>query len=270
MVMSAASTSFRLHGKECEISGAKVRRAMRIFNRELRKVEPESGSGYVLIDKGLPYPPKRILGLIIGARGTPDYQRIPGYSGGERTNRVFRQLGFTVRRASRVLKRSTGRWKVSIPAPVELTAEVFRQKWTLLNRRSKFPDCPGVYVLAYSSGKLTGRRVSEDDVFYVGMSNHAGLAKRLYQFQMAIEYGHGHSGGKRFFHDYTKEKGYSKLSAREKSHFYVAAVSVPCVTSKRSRTPLDLRKMGAVAAAECEVLARIRQVSGAEPDLNSQ
>lgn len=162
------------------------------------------------------------------------------------------------------------------PIAERLVGRLFRSRWCDLDKRYlELPDAkyPGVYLLAYSKKRLLGQRVRDDDVFYVGMT-HAGVSIRLKQFIRAIKTGKGHSGGDRFFRDFTRRKGYSNM--RGKKAFFVTSFPVPCNTHKekrkgeRKRTASDLRKMALVAALEYYCLARIREKRHKEPKLNKK
>jgi hypothetical protein len=172
-----------------------------------------------------------------------------------------------------VVKRKAG---IDTPVPTvgEVIRDLFSQKWTKL-----FPeesgdaflgnaDFPGVYVIAYSNENLDGRRVHEEDIFYIGMSNHASVRSRLNRFRRVLEKGKGHAGAKRFREEWAGGTPYSRLEP--KKEFLVAWALVFCETKKKRRTPKDLRKMGAVAAAEMYALARVLERTGKEPELNEQ
>ena len=96
--------------------------------------------------------------------------------------------------------------------------------------------------------------------------SHAGVVKRLGRFIKGLEENKYHSAAKRFFRTYGKGSRYSQL--RGKGTFFFASVSVPCNVVKKSRTPLDLRKMGEVAKCEFYVLAHVKERLGDEPELN--
>lgn len=154
---------------------------------------------------------------------------------------------------------ATDRW----PKAERLVGRLFRSRW-----RDLYEDCsrlpngeyPGVYLLAYSNKRLLGESVREKDVFYVGMS-HAGVSARLKQFIRATETGKGHSGGDRFFRDRMHKRG---------KNFFVTSISLLCEAQKETRKPVDLRKMGLVAALEYYCLARILEKCGEEPALNKK
>lgn len=88
--------------------------------------------------------------------------------------------------------------------------DLFAKSWVRLDddvKKLVDSQYPGVYILAYPDDKLLGRSVKEDlagqtvteeNIFYVGVS-HAGVRKRLRQFSDGLEDGGHHSGAKRFF-----------------------------------------------------------------------
>lgn len=242
--------------------------AMQQFDRLLRAKEPSSGTKFAVLHDGKRYPPKRILGLAIGRPNNP-------FAGGKNTNGVFESLGFKVVSVGHILRppASEERTKLRRPAPrvAELTGRVFSQRWVNLHTDLERLDeiqYPGIYALAYSGDDLRNERVQEKHVYYVGMSSHAGVKSRLKQFIKGLEDGGHHSGAKRFFNEVANRVPYTRY--KDKQTFYVAAACVPCVSLKAKRTPLDLKKMGVVVAAEQNVLARIRQKTGHEPGLNKK
>lgn len=257
--------SFKIGNDSFGITRLRVKRAMSKFDKELRGREPDYGSGYAVVgDKGTWYPPKSILSLVVG-RPPADF------SGGERTNRVFRDLKFVVIKISSQMVADRLLWRIKLPKAEEVADRLFSQRWGRLHDRPlpiNNADYPGIYAVAYCSDDLTGQRVREADVFYAGMSNQAGLRRRLEQFIKGLEDGHHHSGAKRFFNVFAHGTPYSRL--RRKKTFYVAGVTVPCVTDKERRTGEELNKMGVVANAEYCVMARIRNMLGREPQLNAK
>jgi hypothetical protein len=122
---------------------------------------------------------------------------------------------------------------------------------------------PGVYVLAFltCSADLAGKRIRESQIDYVGMSS-VPLAARIRQFIVTIKGGRGHSCGKRVL----------SMDAPGKADkpIFVSSISVPCRYAKVERKPLDLQKLGTVAALEWYTLARIKQKTGREPSLNKK
>ena len=162
-----------------------------------------------------------------------------------------------------------------IPDVDRLVEDLFAKTWVRLDDDSaKLTDCqyPGVYVLAYVDEKLlghpvkedlTGDPVTEDEIFYVGMS-HAGVRKRLRQFTNGLEDGGHHSGAKRFFITVANRTPYSSFAQRKP--FFGASISVPCTSLKTARSSMDLRKMGVVAQLEWYVLARVRERAKTEQE----
>jgi len=151
----------------------------------------------------------------------------------------------------------------------ELLARFFRQKWQPFDDdvRKRLPTFPGVYALAYTVKNLAGQTVKPKNVFYVGMSNASqGLKQRLNQFHRGIRKGDSHSGAMRFFKNYLKGIPYDNATSRKK--FWIAYLSLDCVVIKDRRTPIDLRAMGKVSCLEYFVLARVKQATRKEPDLN--
>ena len=151
-----------------------------------------------------------------------------------------------------------------------LVKALFASQWRRLHEdyaRLENGQYPGVYLLAYATQNLDGKRVEEADVLYVGMS-HAGVRPRLKQFIDGIEKGSHHSGANRFFTEYTAGHDYSKLPAKKK--FFVTSLSIPCSSKKKNRSAEDLRKTGQIAALEYYVLAHIREKLGREPALNKK
>ena len=153
------------------------------------------------------------------------------------------------------------------PTVERLVTRLFTSRWQDLEDSIKLKGgrYPGVYLLAYEGQQLRGARVRPQKVFYVGMT-HAGLSRRLKQFMKGIESGEHHSGGKRFFIEVTRRKGYSRL--RAKKRFFFAAIPVLCKYKKHDRDAEDLRRMGLVTALEYFVLAHILEKCGKEPELN--
>ncbi len=260
--------TFRVGLDAFAITKKRVRAAMHRFDLHFRPNEPSSGTRFAVVDHGKLYPPKRILGLAIGRSGNP-------FAGGKNTNRVFEALGFKVKRVTQMHMPSKAEEKANLrqppPTVARLVGKLFSQRWMNLHSaigRLDNVEYPGVYVLAYGGDDLENRRVEERNVYYVGMSSHAGVRKRLSQLIKGLEDGGHHSAAKRFFKTVACGVPYSRY--RDKQTFYVATSCVPCVPNKRKRGPLDLRKMGVVSAAEQYVLARIRNKIGREPELNKK
>lgn len=125
-------------------------------------------------------------------------------------------------------------------------------------------DYPGIYCLAISESRLTGRRFSwRAGIVYVGMTNSkAGLAGRLHQFNSTISGRHVlHGGADRFRY---KHLQYSNLCA----HLYVAVAPFPCDVARL--TPKDLEIMGQVARFEYQCLAQYARRFGRLPEFNDK
>lgn len=126
---------------------------------------------------------------------------------------------------------------------------------------------PGVYLLAYSSRPLAGRRVRPAEIFYVGMSNSAGgVRQRLRQFETAIDGRNGHGPGNRFFAICARKKAFK--SSRTTSRFFYATLTFPCVSRKSEASASDFREMGRVAQLEYDALAHVLEQTGKLPKLN--
>ena len=242
------------------------------FDLRFRLLEEESGTLYAVQADGKRYPPKRILELATGAPRSTFY-------GGEPSNRIFRKLGFEI---LRIAKTYHG-WKTAkelvaekaclnlpVPAVNKLVEELFRRNWVHLHKDySKLvgSEYPGVYILAYTDKDLQNKRVTEAQVYYVGIS-HAGVRKRIKQFIIGLENAMQHSGAKKFYFKVANEIPY--LSLAKKKTFFCSSISIPCISLKSNRTALDLQKMGVVAQLECYVLARIKEKVKQEPWLNTK
>jgi hypothetical protein len=218
---------------------------------------PPGGKTYALWYKKESYPPKEILALATG-------HGVDSFGGGEQAHRVFRALGFKISFAP------TGRQdNGNIDAARELKAkekELFFKKWKNLRTKDlkKTDNRPGVYVLACRPNQLEGKRVTTENIFYVGMSKYAGVNKRLRQFLGAASGKGGHNAGTRFY------KKYRRHGIYRNANFYFATASYCCEMGKSRRSTNDLRKMGIVAALEMFVMARVKKETGSEPELNSQ
>ncbi len=265
MTTARNTIQLTIHGRPFVLTALTVRRGMRDFNTKVRLKGRDSGSRYAIFDaEGMPYPPKAILSLCTGC--------LPNeFSGGNRVNTAFKSLGFEVKRAPRAIRLGE-RWPRELPAIKVLVSRLFSQKWAkfdqqLVKRFSRRFDAkyPGVYMFAYPSAHsaLHGKRVNEADVYYVGMSNYAGLGPRLRQFWDGTQRGGKHSGANRFF----LREGPYKAGAKP---LYVVWFAVPCTTSKNGRSARDLETMGAVAYLELAAMARIRSKCEAEPSLNKK
>lgn len=151
----------------------------------------------------------------------------------------------------------------------KLLEEFFRQKWQLFEDdvRLSLPTSPGIYALAYTTKGLAEQKIKPEDVFYVGMPNaKQGLKQRLNGFHRGIRKGDSHSGAMRFFKKYLKRKSYYKVKSLKK--LWIAHLPLDCDVIKDRRTPKDLRAMGKVACLEYFVLAKVKDTTGDEPDLN--
>jgi len=247
------------------VTKARLLSAMRRYDEELRPREKESGTRYAVEYDKKRYPPKRILELATGiSRKT--------FSGGAKTNRVFSYFRcFPIRtvvstrtrfKTQAELEHEERLLNARCPSLSTLENRLFRQRWATFPgdiAKLQYAGFPGVYVIARTKQSLTGKRVRERDIYYVGMSNYAGLKKRLYQFKSGVNRGKGHSTGNR-------------LHKKKRLPPYVASVAVPCRTRKGEREPDDLRKTGIIAALEMCVLARIkaRRHDHKEPELNKK
>lgn len=228
-----------------------VLKAMSLYRNDPNRKKILSGKKYAVWNKGRSYSPKDLLSLMSeSGRST--------FSGGKETNRVFQELGFRV--CSPRPTRMKAVHSEKIPNVETLVRRLLRRTWTSLSSTvGQLEDDPGVYVIARSSRARAGKRISEEAIFYVGMSNHQGLKIRLRQFKASAEGGQGHSAGIRLRKKYEDAK----------NGLLLAYVSVPCRMKKSERCPDDLRTMGIIAAAEMYVLARVKQKVGCEPELNA-
>lgn len=246
--------SYTFDGKKYQISREAVVTAMRRFDEEFGRGSHRRGTKYFVWYRGKAYPPKEIL------RRLPQWSA-SRFSGGEATNQVFRGLEFYVGKG-----KYPGRLPGSSAPLLSLNAlkkKLMNQRWSVF--APKFPQgdagqYPGVYLFAWSDKKLEGKRISFDDIFYVGSSCTA-LQMRLNQFSQGIKRNCCHSAAMRFYERW-----------RRRSHagqsFYVAALSIPCETRKELRTEKDIHKMGRVAELEYAMLAEVKKHTGFEPLLN--
>ena len=252
--------------------------AMKEFDVRFRSTEDDSGTLYTVIENGRRYPPKRILELATGVPRSKFY-------GGKPSNDVFYGLGFHIAETEdggaspQEISKEQARRAEPVPDVNQLLKDLFAKSWVRLDddvKRLVDSQYPGVYILAYPDEKLLGRSVKEDlagqpvteeDVFYVGVS-HAGVRKRLRQFIDGLEDGGHHSGAMRFFTTVANGTPYSNFA--ERRPFFVASISVPCTPLKTTRFPLDLQKMGVVAQLEWYVLARVKAQTEQEPWLNKK
>jgi hypothetical protein len=276
------SVPFRTQVGVVRVKREQILAAMKEFDLRFRSTEDDSGRLYAVEEEGRQYPPKRILELATGVPRNKFY-------GGKPSNDVFVGLGFHIvasdgsqsGKTAEQIEKEQARLNEPIPDVNRLVEDLFARTWVRLDDDSaNLPDSqyPGVYVLAYPDEKLlghpvkedlTGDRVTEDEIFYVGMS-HAGVGKRLRQFTDGLEDGGHHAGAKRFFMTVANQTPYSSFAQRKP--FFVASISVPCTCLKAARSPMDLRKMGVVAQLEWYVLARVREraKTKTEPWLNKK
>lgn len=233
---------------------------MNAFNRAYRGRETDTGTKYAVFDEsGKPYPPKWIVSR---AAQVPTNH----FSGGTRINGILSELGFHVDRAPDVIR--SNRWPHKRPSIARLLARLFSGKWKQLTSdliREEAPSDPGVYLVAFppTNRDLNGKTVRNREICYIGMSNHAGVKKRLMQFLVSAQGRPAHCGGTRF----------CKLHGRynpAKRPIFVTWLSIPCETRKERRTAQDLLIMGAVGDLEQCALARVRQALHCEPSLNAQ
>jgi hypothetical protein len=195
------------------------------------------------------------------------------FSGGTQTNEVFKSLGFPVGKTKTVQERTEREAtdSANVPKLNNLIPRLFRKRWERLPTRKKMAEndalkSPGVYVLAFDSPELRGKKIEAQDVWYVGMTNEGGLSNRLGQFLSSATGGFGHSAGLRF-----KKFWLRRRNAKWKSTDPLFAyVEIPCETEKPWRSVKDLRRMGTVAALEYEILAKIKERTGFEPVLNKK
>jgi hypothetical protein len=152
-----------------------------------------------------------------------------------------------------------------------LVSKLFSGSWIDLHSKDPFarPELkyPGVYLVAYTSKNLTGRKATPSDVFYVGMSNSAGgLRQRLKQFKKGIEVNGLHSAAMYFFRRYCGSRPFSEAQTGKRLFF--TALAIPCVSKKSEAKPDDLREMGHVACLEYYALAHVAAKTTKNPALN--
>ncbi len=243
---------------------------------EFRATHPKQATGttYFIWFRSCAYPPKEVRAIL-------EKRSVDTFSGGGKTNQMFRNLGFTIVKGAPLLplyeESSTNRSpaRCTILALEKPINTLFQQKWVPLNEQSfkKVADpplslYPRVYMLAYTrKGLLDGKRVRVEDVFYVGMSTTA-LRTRLRQFWDGIHDNEHHSGAKRFYRRWARNTSFEKLNTD--NIFYVVTLPICCEPKKGLRTPADLENMGTVVALEYFALARIKQKLDLEPPLNKK
>lgn len=236
--------------------------------RKYQTDDSKSGRKFFISFNGCTYAPKEIRSIL-------ERRPVKAFSGGGRTNEIFRQLGFTVVKGTEKLSlyKRTAAKQAPTPSLREmdrLLATLFKQKWADLktelgdHRVSRFP---GVYLLAYSPKPLADTSVRLEDIFYVGMSTTA-LRVRLGQFWTGIHDGRLHSASQRFYRRWAGGRSFSKLHTR--NQFFVATLPVECEPRKGLRTSADLIKLGIVAALEYLALAKIKRELDLEPPLNKK
>jgi hypothetical protein len=122
---------------------------------------------------------------------------------------------------------------------------------------------PGVYVIAYTRGRLAGKLFAwRPEIIYIGMTNSAGgLRSRLQQFDNTIAGKTRHGGADRVRFRYRK---YKPLSRR----LFVAVAVFDCDVT--STSPTDLRVMGDVAQFEYCCLADFAERFGRVPTFNDK
>jgi hypothetical protein len=150
--------------------------------------------------------------------------------------------------------------------------QILSKKWKPLLENSKNIEdgnYPGIYLLAFSDRNLEGEIVKSSDIFYVGMSNaRKGLTSRVQQFINGIEKNGSHSAGMRFYKENSKGIAFSECNHLEK--FFIVSSTFKCDVNKLTRTSNDLRIMGDICRLEYYLLAHIKEVINAEPNLNKK
>jgi len=218
--------------RECR---AEICGAFKKFDSRKVKAKDSGKKFFIWYDRNS-YPPKEIRSILEG-RATNKF------SGGGKTNDLFRHLGFTVAKVksrsefdalaarnenTRHLRELDGRLR-----------ELFGKRWKILGKEQleKEPIHPGVYLLAYTNRNLAGKRVDIRDVFYVGMST-TSLRARLTQFWDGIKDGGHHSAEARFYKIWSEGPFNSKTA---QNRFYVADLPVECEAVKGLRSPATSR-----------------------------
>ena len=177
------SVPFRTQVGVVQVKREQILAAMKEFDLKFRSSEDDSGTLYAVEEAGRLYPPKRILELATGVARNKFY-------GGKPSNDVFVGLGFHIiesdgnqsgKTAEQTAKEQP-RLNEPIPDVDRLVEDLFARTWVRLDDdAAKLPDSqyPGVYVLAYVDEKLlghpvkedlTGEPVTEDEIFYVGVT----------------------------------------------------------------------------------------------------
>jgi hypothetical protein len=268
MEQTTKTVPFKTQSGVYQVNRDQILAAMKEFDLRFRSNEDDSGTLYAVEEGGKRYPPKRILEL---ATSVPRNR----FYGGKPSNDVFVGLEFRITESDPERGKSTeeiakeqARLAEPIPDVNQLLENLFEKTWVRLDDNlAKLTDSqyPGVYILAYPDAKLLGRPMMEDltdqavkakDIFYLGVS-HAGVRKRLRRFTDGLEDGGHHSGAKRFFITVANSTPYSAFA--ERKPFFVSSVSVPCISLKTARFPMDLRKLGIVAQLEWYVLAKVKE-----------
>lgn len=155
---------------EMHITYSQIVKAMREAGKD--SAAHDTGKKYAVMNPrtGETFSPKDTLRRIIGDKS---FYGGKGFGG---ANQVFHAFGFPVGRKEKLLKSRLERLNRSGNCNLRvdtLVGKLFEQKWRPLPskrglRDIKLGQCPGVYALAYSERVLTGKRLQESDVFYVG------------------------------------------------------------------------------------------------------
>lgn len=123
------------------------------------------------------------------------------------------------------------------------------RKWNDRDEPTEQMKCPGIYIVALSESKLSGKPFSlSKSIVYVGMTN-AKLEKRLAAFDTTIRKKRlEHGGADRFLGTHQEFKDVEARLYVSTKHW-----EWPSTDKKAAEC---LRTMGIVAAAEYEMLAR--------------
>jgi len=134
-------------------------------------------------------------------------------------------------------------------------------KWCERNNLDALEN-PGIYSIALSNEDISNMPFSwRREIIYVGMTNSkGGLKSRLQQFDNTIKGKDGHGGAHRVRFKYPN---YDSLTPQ----LYVSVSQTKC--SVTSKTPVDLRLMGAVAAQEYDCFALYVEAFGELPEFNN-